>query len=548
MPSGKLLASSCLAVEKFVSRTDLVELHARCRAPVSQCPLCTTPGRRVHSRYTRTLADLPWHGVSVRIKLRVRRFFCESDLCPRRIFAERLPEVAEPYARKTKRLADAIELIGFVLGGEAGARAARQLGIHTSPDTLIRAVRRAPLPKPETPRVLGLDDWAKRRGQNYGTILVDLERRRPIDLLPDREATTLASWLEQRPGVELIARDRAKYYGEGASAGAPGAVQVADRFHLVKNLVEAFERVLNGRREVLRQAAENVSPRRQTELAFEREGWGELPDPITPPHRPRTERERQSQARARRVARYEEVRRLHQQGETVSFIARKLGMHRETVRRFLAADVFPERAPQKRRASKVRPFGLYLAERWAQGCHNASKLYRELRDQGYSGSRKKVCEYVKTWREQLTPLLQRLAQLPDFTPLSPKQTVWLLLKPERADTSEQKEYAKEVVRLSPEISEALSLVQKFRRMVKDRDAGALDAWLTEVKAGTSRELRKFAKGVEEEIGIVRAALAYTWSTGPVEGHIHRLKLIKRQTYGRAKFDLLRERVLYGYGT
>jgi transposase len=439
-------------------------------------------------------------------------------------------------------------MIGFVLGGEPGAKAARELGIHTSPDTLIRAVRRAPLPATEPPRVLGVDDWAKRRGQNYGTILVDLERRRPVDLLPDREASTLASWLEQRPGIEVVARDRAKAYGEGASCGAPNAVQVADRFHLVKNLVDAFERVLNGRREILRTAAENISPRRQTEVVFEREGWGGLPDPVAPPNRPRAERERQAQARARREARYQEVHRLGKRGESISSIARQLGMHRETVRSFLAADTYPERAPQKRRASKVRSFGPYLAERWSQGCHNAAKLYGELRDQGYSGSRKTVCTYVRTWREKLTPLLRRLAELPDFTPLSPKQTVWLMLKPESATTPEQEEYAKEVARLSPQIAEALTMVQRFRRMIKDRDAEALDDWLAAVKAGASRELRSVAKGIEDEIEIVRAALTYEWSTGPVEGHIHRLKLIKRQTYGRAKFDLLRARVLYGYGT
>lgn len=302
--------------------------------------------------------------------------------------------------------------------------------------------------------------------------------------------------------------------------------------------------MLNGRRAALREAAENVSPRRQTELAFECEGWGGLPDPVAPVHRPRAERERQAATRARRRTRYEEAHRLRKQGASISSIARTLGMHRETVRIFLAADTYPERAPFKRRASTLRGFGPYLAKRWSQGCHNASKLHRELRDQGYTGSRTQVCNYVKTWRKNVTPLMRRLAELPDFTAPSPKQTAWLLLKPESATTTEEREFSKELLRISPEISDAFDIVREFRQILSKRDAGAFDQWLGKAKAGTSRELRSFAQGLEEEGAAVRAALDHEWSTGQVEGQIHRLKLLKRQMYGRAKLDLLKRRLLH----
>jgi transposase len=337
MSSGRLLASPALSIEKFVSRNDLIELHTASRQNAPACPLCGTPSRRVQSRYTRTLADLPWQGVAVRIHLRIRRLFCDSAECPRRIFAERLPEVAAPYARRTKRLAEAIELIGFMLGGEAGARTTARLGIHTSPDSLIRAVRRAPLPEVTTPRVLAVDDWAIRRGQHYGTVLIDLERHRRVDVLPDRQAETLSAWLQAHPGVEIISRDRAGAYAEGARIGAPDAVQVIDRWHLLKNLGDAVERFLTTQHKALSAVGKALTEAARCH-SFAQANAASHPEPLVeadpPPGswRARVVEDQQAK-RARRLSRYQRVIDLFNGGRTKRAIARELHLDIKTVRK-----------------------------------------------------------------------------------------------------------------------------------------------------------------------------------------------------------------------
>jgi transposase len=216
--------------------------------------VCGKITRRVHSRYSRTLSDLPWHGNAVRIQLEARRFFCDTASCSRRIFAERLPETTKHYARRTLRLSAAIDAVALALGGEAGARLAGRLAMRISPGTMLRRLHGGAPASPATaPRVLGVDDWAFRKGQRYGTILVDLERRRPVDLLPDRTADTLARWLAKHSGIGIIARDRSSEYSRAIQQAAPHVREVADRWHLLHNLRQMLERFFTGHHAHLKQ-------------------------------------------------------------------------------------------------------------------------------------------------------------------------------------------------------------------------------------------------------------------------------------------------------
>ena len=327
-----------------------------------------------------TLADLPLHGIPVRLHLRVRRFFCDNPACVHRNFAERLPGVIAPYGRRTIGLATALECIAFACGGEGGARLASKLGMPASADTLLRLIRRADRVEVFTPRVLGVDDWALRRGQRYGTIFCDLEQHRPIDLLPERSGEVLSTWLGDHPGVEVVSRDRGDAYAKGARVGAPKAVQVADRWHLLHNLYETLVGTAGRYSKQVREAAQAVSIQ-QSKV----QETSDLPTPMTiqgprpPPVPTKTTRSEQLKQRHRqqRLARYEQVMALHRRGLPLRVIARQLGMHRRTVRRFVQAGSFPERAARES-SSRVDPYEPYLRQRWDQGCHNAAKLTLEL--------------------------------------------------------------------------------------------------------------------------------------------------------------------------
>jgi transposase len=515
----------------------VADLIATC--PHARCPSCAQLAHQIHSRYHRTVADLPWAGWSVRLHLIVRKFFCTASDCPRRIFTERLPSLVAPYARRTLRLEAILRAIGFALGGAAGARLVARLGMKASPATLLRLLRATPLPVRPTPRVLGVDDWAYRKGHTYGTILLDLERHRVVDLLPDREAATLAHWLQDHPGVEIATRDRSGTSATGLRQGAPTALQIADRFHLCQNLGDAMERFFNRQRRLLHQVPAPVSLKSQALSTAE-----------TPPMRPAAVRRSleaaKAQTRSKREARYRLIQQRVAQGASIAALARELHLHWKTVRKYAQADVCPTAPTAMRRPRLLTSYEPFLRQRWAEGCHHGVRLHQEIVAQGFTGSRILVARFLAELRGVSESIEESDESLTvDHTPhLSPRRGALLIgQRPDRRTTQEQVALG-QLRELSPEIARVVELGEHFCHMLREREgADACRLWVQEAGESGNVELRRFAIKLKQDLPAVEAACSEHWSNGQTEGQVNKLKLLKRGMYGRAKFDLLRQRVL-----
>src|SRR3954451_4643648 len=544
---------------KQITREDpgLLSITVQGTRPGGRCPECGQASRAGHSRYQRRPADLPSLGRAVRLDLRLRRFYCRNAACPRRTFAERLPELMRPHARRTGRLAEAQARVGAALGGEGSARLLQHLAMPASADTVLRLIRSLPLPEPEPepPRVVGVDDWALRKGRTYGTIVVDLDRRCVLDLLPDRTAETLADWLRRQPQIAVVARDRSTEYARGIGLGAPGATQVADRWHVLVNLRPAVERWLAGAQARLRRLPPGPGTPADTQP-------GRRTKPFA---RTRAERAARVGRRERWIVLYEEVRRRHAAGDALQAISRAMNLAVGTVRKYASAESFPVPEGRALRRSILDPYLAHLQALRAAGCENALALWRELHATGFPWTAKQVQRWMaepRTAPAPSTPHRWR-TKAPAHTPMSaaqdgapalpsPSQLAWLLVQPPAALSGPDAALVARVEQ-DPTAAHVAGLARRLTALVRGCgvnptvDPGAarvaLTTWLADARACGVRALETFAAGLEQDGAAIRGALPTPRSSGQAEAQITRLKLIKRQMYGRASFDLLRRRVL-----
>jgi len=394
----------------------------------------------------------------------------------------------------------------------------------TSRSTLLRMVRALPERSIRTPTVLGVDEFALRRGRRYGTILVDAEAHRIVDLLEDPSADALVDWLNKHPGTQVICRDRDGVYASAARRGAPDALQVADRWHLVHNLADALERFAVRVLAVLRKELKSEEPA----------------DAASPPEILLAKAEPLSSGRlvARNEQRHAEIHESMAKGLTITAMSRRLRLDRKTIRRFASAKIAADLlGPRRPKVSMLDPYLPYLASRWREGQHVAAFLFDEIRQKGYRGSKRSVRRQVEDWRTAEPPPPAHVL-LP-----GPRTLAWLLLRrPSDLDEKEQV-LLKQLYARSAELVSARRLAQHFLRLIRERRGSQLDDWVADVHKTGPPELRGFSRNLRHDWDAVYAGLTERWSSGSVEGNVNKLKVAKRQMFGRARFDLLRKRVL-----
>ncbi len=477
----------------------------------------------------------------MRLHLWVKRCRCLNTACSKKTFVEQFPDWLPTYARRTTRLTCLLRRVAFEVSAEAAHRLLKHFQIAASGDTLLRIVRQTPLLSIGLPRIIGVDDWALKKGRCYGTLLVDLEQHRVLDLLLERTSVVVTDWLKQHPGVEIVARDRSTEYAAGIVAGAPQAMQVADRWHLLLNLRPMLDRFLSG-----------IYPRLQ-QLPFTPEHLALLSQQRTAFRRTRSEQIASQTSRGKRIAKYEEIQQLRQAGYNISQIATLLGHHWETVRKYFEATRFPERKQRRPGRSKLDPYVAYLTKRQGEGCENALQLWREIQQQGYTGSPRQVLKWMQLQRTERAPTTPNRfrdtsphpTQLTDLLPSS-KQLAWLLVRDPDLLTTEEETVLQHVCQ-DEQVSQLHRLARQFVNMVKQRLADQLDPWLEACETFNAVQIQNFASSLRQDYAAVRAALDMPWSNGQTEGQVNRLKFLKRQMYGRANFDLLRLKVLYASG-
>ena len=514
-------------VEDAVLAEGRLQIRARGRAGDGACPRCRERSGRVHSGYRRRLADTAIGGRRVLIWLTVRRFRCVNPGCPKVTFAEQVPGLTVRYARRTPLLAGALAATGLALAGRAGQRLAAVLGMPATRHTLLRLVMALPDPVSGPAGVLGVDDFSFLRGRRYGTLLVDMETGRPADLLEGRDQQVLAGWLDAHPGITVICRDRDSEYAAAARASAPGAVQVADRWHLLHNL--------GGRV-------------RDTVAAHL--GCLHVPAPEPPPGPSRQglaaaaaaaqqAREDASPLVTRMRAAWQQVQDLHAQGAAVTEVMAATGLSRSTVLRYrdtAAAGDLLASAPG-RRPSVLDPWKDHLITRWAAGEHSILNLHEQITAAGYAGSYRRVQLFLQPLRA-ITPAAPKPPPAPKTS-----QITRLLLTPHAKLTPDEQAALAAARARCPHLDRLATWTARFAALLTSRKPALLDQWITDVTADDQPDLHSFITGLNQDIAAVTNAIALDWNSGRVEGHVNRVKTLKRQMYGRAGTPLLRKRVL-----
>jgi transposase len=502
---------AAVQVDSVAREDGTVLIAARSRGDPVPCPVCGTMTGKVHGYYRRRLADTPAGGTAVVLELTLRRLVCRNYACPQQTFHEQIPGLAERYARRTPPVTQLVTGFAIVLAGRAAATLLAASGVVVSSTAVLAALMALPDPVRPTPAVVGVDDFALARSRRYASIIIDAVTHEPIEVLPDRLGVTFEAWLRAHPGVRVICRDRSTAYAAGSRDGAPDAVQIADRWHVWKNLVEAVHKTATMHRACSSQDAAGS-------------GRGE---------RPIAKRTR---------ARHAAVHALHREGLSNNAIARRLHLGLNTVKKYLRAEHAGQLIGGPRyRSTLVDPFRDYLRHRLAQDPHiTVCALLGELKAMGYQGEQTLLYRYLGQGRAN-----------DEHPPPSPRRlTSWITTDPAEL-TDSTRTRLEHTLKHCPHLTAAAEHVRAFAELLtRERDgdltdcAARLDQWIAAVRADDLPAVHSFAEGLLIDRDAVIAGLTLPHSNGPTEGTVNKIKLIKRQMYGRAGFSLLRKRILH----
>jgi transposase len=525
---------SGLRVHRVEDTGDAVVISVSRTGSSGCCPACGSVSARVHGGYSRTVADGAAGGRPLLVIVQVLRLACVNPSCRRATFALQADGLTSRYCRRSVPLTAMLTGFGLELAGKAGSRLAARLGIAVHPSTILRLL--AALPEHEAgpaPEILGIDDFALRKGHVYGTVLVNMDTGDVVDLLPDREAATVEAWLKAHPGASVICRDRAGAYAEGARNGAPGAIQVADRWHMWHNLAEYANKAVTRHRGCLLAAGQRA------ESGDGQAGPGPEPAVAVPPDAFLDEGGQERRLAARTRERYADIRARLDAGHSHAEISRATGLVPRTVRRFARAGSAEELLGGSARGSALDEFKPYLCRRWNEGARDGAALHAEIQEQGWAGSARTVRRYLAQFREPGTA-----PAAPPAVPKARQITRLLLTRPDHLDADEREQLAR-IRAACPHINALASHVTAFAEMMGTL-AGAtdLDPWLAAVDASDGQpELRSFANGIRQDKEAALNGLTLPYSSGRVEGIVNKVKAVKRQMYGRASFALLRKRII-----
>ena len=497
------------------------------------CPDCGVgPGGR-HGAYVRHLQDLPVQGKPVELRLRISRWCCRNVSCSRRTFSGHNAPLVAAYARQTGRVTETVRLVAHAAGGRPAERLLRCLGLPQGDDRILRHLKRHAAAVPHGPiRVAGIDEWSWKRGTRYGTLVVDLERRAVVDVLPDRSQATTAAWLRDHPSIEVVSRDRCGLYAQAARQGAPQARQIADRFHLMQNLRFAIERQLSR------------TPRVSQPDSAPRLGAQHAPSPHLEHQDPDQEGRRLVW-----LTRFAEVKELQQEGKRLAAIVTLTRLNWRTVAKWIACDTLPERRRMDPRPRNPVRFTAHLARRWVEGCRNGRQLLFEVCGQGYSGSRAQLERLLWAWRRDDTlPTAHLQAEKAKQGPVPvgsvpPIAASIMCMTPRSKLTSRQASRVDVLKEHVPGFAEMRQLAMRFRGILRSKDPTKLDVWLADVRHSGLHAIRRFAQILRRDIDAVKNAVREDWSNGQTEGQINKLKALKRSMYGHAGAELLRARML-----